>query len=211
MRLTLAKGGYQVAEAADGYEALAHLQTVRPAAVLLDVEMPGLDGWSTLKALRQKGFEVPVLMFTHVDDVDSRVAGLETGADDYVGKPCDPVELLARLRALIRRSRMHQVSTEKRVLRLGDVAIDLEKRQTTRAGTPLRLSRTDYALIQLLAETPGVPVARERIAEIVWEGSAGSSQALDTHLWRLRKKLGDEAAAKWIVNVPGYGYMLAAG
>lgn len=209
--LMLTKNGYRVADAADGRAALEAVKKAKPAVVLLDVEMPGMDGWRTLKALREQGSDVPVLMFTHVDDVDSRVHGLETGADDYIGKPCAPAELLARLRALIRRSHPKPPPGDLTLLRLGDVVIDLKTRHATRAGQPLRLSRTDYALLHLLNATPGLPVARETIAEKIWEGGAGSSQALDTHLWRLRKKLGDDAAApRWIQNVPGYGYLLAA-
>lgn len=209
LRLNLNRAGYTVIEAENGIDALENLKKTVPALIILDVEMPRMDGWQTLVTLRQMGMRCPVLMFTQLADVPSRVRGLDGGADDYIPKPCAPEELLARVRVLLRRAKAAMIDTE-RVLRLGDVVIDLDRRTATTVSGTLRLSRTDYTLLELLCATPGVPVSRDNIVERIWEGGAGSSHALDTHLWRLRKKLGDDAKVpKWIQNVPGYGYMLA--
>lgn len=210
VRLVLTLAGYAVVEAEDGFAAVEAVRKEVPAIILLDVEMPRMDGWQTLAELRRMRVDCPILMFTHVADVPSRVRGLDEGANDYLCKPYAPEELLARMRVLLRRTGEAKGGLV-RVLRLGEVIVDLEKRSATKAGLPLRLSRTDFALLAFLDEARGLPVSREKIAERVWAGSAGASQALDTHVWRLRKKIGDEGAApRWVKNVPGYGYMLAA-
>lgn len=209
MRFVLHRSGYAVMEAADGFEAVKMVKKEVPSVILLDVEMPRMDGWQTLAELRKMRVDCPILMFTQVEDVPSRVRGLDGGADDYLCKPCTPQELLARIRAVLRRKGATQNSSG-RLLRLGEVTVDLERRTAMRAGLPLRLSRTDFSLLELLDDARGLPVAREMIAERIWAGSAGASQALDTHVWRLRKKIGDEGTApRWIKNVPGYGYLLA--
>lgn len=202
----LKKKGHRVIECADGLQALGRLNTDRPSLVLLDVEMPRLDGWKTLAEFRRRGWSGPVLMLTRLDDVPSRVRGLETGADDYLGKPCNMEELLARVSALLRRrTRPVKAGT----LHLGDVVIDFDRRSATKGGAPLRLSRTDFALLAVLREHAGQAVTRETLMERVWAGEPRTAHVLDTHLWRLRKKLGDPAEApRWIRNVPGTGYLL---
>jgi two-component system response regulator MprA len=205
--LTLA--GFAVSTCEDGYQALDRVQLDAPSLVILDVEMPGLNGWKTLAELRRRGYTRPVLMVTHVDDVASRVRGLESGADDYIGKPCDAPELLARVRAVLRRS--PPVQTEITPLRFGEVVIDLERKMVRRNAIELRLTRTEYALLALLREHIGKPVSRELIIERVWGGRSGNSHTLDTHLWRLRKKLGDTGEKPyWIQNHAGIGYTMAA-
>lgn len=208
LSLVLKQAGYMVGEAGDGLQAVESVKTTMPDLIILDVEMPRMDGWQTIAALRRMEVGCPILMFTQLADTPARVRGLDTGADDYVCKPCTPEELLARVRALLRRT--GKVKQPESTLRFGDVVVDLEHRTATKAGQPLRLSPTDYVLLRLLVATPGVPVSREAIAENVWDGGAGSSHALDTHLWRLRKKLGDDATApRWLKNVPGFGYVLS--
>ena len=207
----LSDGGYRIATFRDGAEVLDRFRTEAPALLLLDVGMPGLSGWDTLKEWRRRGGTQPVLMITASNDVDSRVRGLENGADDYLGKPCSPAEVLARVRALLRRVPRARPA-ETKPLRLGAVTVDLEKKTALKAGGPLRLTRTDYALLTLLAETPGKPVSRELILQRVWDGHSGGSHALDTHLWRLRKKLGDTGEGPPLIqNLPGIGYVLTAG
>ena len=204
----LVSAGYRAIECKDGIEAIERLAAGPPDLVLLDVEMPGRDGWKTLEELRSRGVTQPVLMFTQVNDVDSRVRGLEGGADDYLGKPCTPAELLAKVKIWLRRAPPRS-GAGRRVLRFQDVTIDLERKSATKAGEPLRLSKTDYALITLLHDHVGEPVSRDVILRRVWNDTTGNFHVLDTHLWRLRKKIGDTAdEPQWIRNVPGFGYVM---
>lgn len=211
----LTEAGYAVADCADGVAALERLERERPDLIVLDVEMPRLDGWATLAELRKRRCDQPVLMMTRVEDVASRVRGLEAGADDYLGKPCGAPEFLARVRALLRRAgivSMKAGKDEANAVRLGKSVIDLETKTAVKDNAPLRLTRTDYALLELLHEHAGEPVTREMILERVWPGQARNAQgshALDTHLWRLRKKIGDTTdVPQWIRNVPGVGYVM---
>lgn len=208
-RHILAAGEFAVAECADGEAALEYCAKNSPALIVLDVEMPRRDGWSTLQELRRRGHEQPVLILTHVSDVKSVVRGLEAGADGYLGKPCEPAELLARVKALLRRGGSSLQG--KRRLRCGEVVVDLERKSALEGETPLGLTRTEFELLELLSESPGKPVAREVIVARIRSGRQGSSQALDTLLWRLRRKLGDTGAEpQWIQNRPGIGYVLPA-
>jgi DNA-binding response OmpR family regulator len=207
---TLAKAGYRAVECSDGKEALERLASETPDLVLLDVEMPGLNGWKTLEELRARGVTQPVLMFTQVNDVDSRVRGLEGGADDYLGKPCTAAELLAKVKAWLRRAPPRS-AVGRELLRFQDVTIDVERRSATKGGEPLRLTKTDYALITLLHEHVGEPVSRDVILRRVWNDTTGNFHVLDTHLWRLRKKIGDTADEPQLIrNVAGFGYLMVA-
>ena len=204
----LTRAGYHVSECEDGLAALNSVQTAAPTLIILDVEMPRMDGWKTLAELRRRGCARPVLMVTHVADVDSRVRGLDTGADDYIGKPCDAPELLARVRAILRRS--SPVHATAAPLRFGNVVVDLERKTAMRDTVQLRLTRTEYALLAVLHEHLGTPVSRELIIERVWGGKEGNSHTLDTHLWRLRRKLGDTGdKPHWIQNHAGIGYTMS--
>jgi DNA-binding response OmpR family regulator len=206
----LVAAGYRVVESVDGLEALGRLREGLPALIVLDVDMPRLDGRKTLQELRRRGVDTPVLMITHVNDVDSRIQGLESGADDYIGKPCTAPELLARVRALLRRA--PRAAEADIVLRLGDVVVNLGARTATRHGAAVRLTRTDFALLELLYCRGGAPVPREEILAKIWQGKSGASHALDTQLWRLRRKLaGADGEAPWLRNVLGVGYALHVG
>lgn len=206
-KIALTAAGFEVFDADDGDQALEQMRTSPPDLVILDVEMPRLDGWRTLAQLRSRGHSQPVLMITRVDDVDSRVHGLDSGADDYLGKPCTAAELLARVRALLRRAaRPLQPS---RVLRFGNIVVDLDRKSATQDGADVALTRTEYALIEVFVRHPGKPVPRQVIAEEVWGNGSENSHTLDTHLWRLRKKLGDRTdEPRWIRNISGIGYVL---
>lgn len=210
---TLTTAGYGVVECVDGVEALERLKTATPDLIILDVDMPRLDGWATLAELRHRGCTRPVLMMTAAGAVEARVRGLELGADDYLVKPCAPAEFLARVRALIRRvGPAAGDAAEESILCLGEARIDLAAKLATKDGVPLRLTKTDYALLALLHEHAGQPVTRAEILHRVWGDSSPGEQnshALDTHLWRLRKKVGDTTdVPQWIRNVPGIGYTL---
>ncbi len=173
---------------------------------LLDIDMPRRDGWSTLKELRARGHTQPIVMLTQMNDVQSVVRGLEAGADGYMGKPYNPVELLARVRALLRRATPAKGS---RRLRAGGTEVDLESRAARKDGGALKLTRTEFQLLELLHENLGKPVTRDVIVMRIWSGRKGSSQALDTLVWRLRRKLGDTSnESRWIQNLPGIGYVM---
>jgi DNA-binding response OmpR family regulator len=204
----LTAAGFQIAECLDGVEAIERVSREKPALMLLDVEMPRLDGWKTLKELRQRGCRIPVLMLTNVDNIPARVKGLEAGADDYLGKPCDLIELLARIKALVRRSQMSLHTP--RILKFGDLVVDLERKAARRGRETVRFTRTEYALLELLAEHHGRPVSRPLMLDVVWgRAEAPNSHTVDTCLWRLRKKIGDGGSkARSIRNLPGIGHVL---
>jgi DNA-binding response OmpR family regulator len=204
----LSASGFTVAECNDGVEAMERVSREKPALILLDVEMPRLDGWKTLKELRHRGCRAPVLMLTNVDNIPARVKGLEAGADDYLSKPCDMLELLARVKALIRRSQMALHAPLR--LKFGDLVVDLERKTTKHGKEIVKLTRTEYALLGLLAENHGKPVSRELMLSTVWGAAeAPNSHTVDTCLWRLRKKLGDNGSTPlWIRNLPGIGHVL---
>ena len=208
--LLLTREGFRVVEFEDGSEIVSLLRTQSPDIIILDVVMPRLDGWATLKQIRQSGCTASVIMITDHNDVSSRVRGLELGADDYLGKPCTAPELVARVRAHLRRSAA-KVRGPAATIRLGDVVIDLEKKTATKAGEGLRLTRTDFAIMAILHENLGRPVSREAILQYAWRGAPASVHALDTHFWRLRKKIGDiDGPTQHIRNVSGIGFVLAA-
>jgi len=205
----LAAANYRVSAFEDGEAALSELRDSSPSLVILDVNMPNVDGWRTLRELRRRGFTQPVLMITSVNDPNSRVRGLDGGADDYLGKPCTQAELLARVRALLRRVPATRLPSSW-VLDFGGLIVDLEAKTASRAGSKVRLTRTDFAVLTILWEQNGKTVARDKILDRIWEGKGAGSHALDTHLWRLRKKLGDEAdSPSWILSQPGVGYRLS--
>lgn len=203
----LSAAGYEVLECANGLEAIARLDE-KPALVVLDVEMPCMDGWKTLGELRHRGHNVPVLMLTHLDQVADRVKGLESGADDYLGKPCDLGELLARVKALLRRT--GKIAATLPRLRFGEVIVDLERKLAVHGHQPLKLTGKEYALLELFARHRGKPVSREDILSGVWQmKDTANSHTLETHLWRLRRKLGDiDRQPRWIRNLPGIGYVM---
>ncbi len=203
----IVRAGYEALECEDGLVALERLKIEEPLLIILDVDMPGLDGWRTLAEIRRRGCNQPVLMFTAADDIESKVRGLGLGADDYIGKTSDSRELLARIGALLRRSGPEREKIPPLVF--GDVSIDLENKTAVKGEVPLKLTRTDYALLRLLWTNVGRPVSREQIIATIWGAKSENSHALDTHLWRLRKKLGDTAEEPRLIrNVSGIGYVM---
>lgn len=204
----LSGAGLTTIECQDGLEAVERWIAEKPDLIVLDVEMPRLDGWKTLEELRRQGFRRPVVMLTNLNDVPARVRGLEAGADDYLGKPCDLIELLARVKAHLRRTQM--LRDAPRLLRLGDLEVDLGSKTARRGAHPVKFTRTEFALLALLAEHRGQPVSRELIQQSVWPASSSAnSHTLDTCLWRLRRKLADGSGSdRWIRNLSSIGYVL---
>lgn len=209
VKTCLEKDSYRVLEASDGERGLQIALEERPDLVILDLVMPGLTGLEVCSELRRLHFASPILMLTGQREVEHRVTGLGSGADDYLPKPFDVRELLARVKALLRRQRR----SEQRpcTLKLGDVQVDLEKRLATRGARQMKLTKTEFALLELLANNAGKSVSREQILDSVWGYTYfPTTRTVDTHIYRLRKKLGDDAEQpKWIQRIQGEGYSLS--
>jgi two-component system response regulator MprA len=206
LRRALELEGYEIELAGDGREALYRLQSdAEPDALILDVLMPGLDGLEVCKLLRRSGRRLPVLMLTARDDVENRVAGLDAGADDYVTKPFALEELLARLRALLRRTG----AGSGEVLRFGELELDPATREVRRDGEALELTRTEFSLLELFMLNPRQVLTRSVIFERVWGYDFGfSSNSLDVYIGYLRRKTEAGGKPRLIQTVRGVGYAL---
>ena len=207
LRRALQLEGYEVELAADGAEALDRLKLdgAAPDALVLDVSMPRLDGLEVCRRLRRGGSAVPVLMLTARDEVADRVAGLDAGADDYVVKPFALEELLARLRALLRRSSGAPAD----VLRFADLELDPGTRLVTRGGDPIELTRTEFSLLELFLLNPRQVLTRSVIFERVWGYDFGfGSNSLDVYVGYLRRKTEQGGKPRLIQTVRGVGYAL---
>ena len=200
--------GITLVHAGGGQAGLAQLQTGGFDAVLLDVMMPGLDGLAVLREVRKVGHRTPVIMLTARGDEADRVVGLELGADDYVAKPFSPRELLARLRAVVRRATPDAVAEK---LVAAGIAVDVGGREVSVDGKPVELTAVEIDILIALLRRAGRVVPRSALMELAGRGDvAVNERAVDVHISRLRKKLGDEAASR-IRTVRGVGYVLARG
>jgi DNA-binding response OmpR family regulator len=212
MRIALADlmqaQGHRVITAVDGESGLARALEERPDLLLLDVMMPRLDGFALCREVRRHAPALPILMLTAKGQVDDRVAGLDAGADDYLVKPFSSRELLARVRALLRRGERHAVAVERVVF--GDVEIDFARQLCTRAGRRVALTAKEFGLLKLLAEHVGEPVSRERFLEIVWGYNAyPTTRTVDNQILSLRAKLEPQPdAPRYLITVHGVGYRL---
>ena len=206
LRRALELQGYEVDLAGDGTEALARLETNGHVdVVVLDVLMPGIDGLEVCRRIRRDGSEVPVLMLTARDAVGDRVAGLDAGADDYLVKPFALEELLARIRALLRRTS----PSVDGVLRFGDLELDPGTREVRRAGELIELTRTEFSLLELFMLNPRQVLTRSIIFERVWGYDFGfSSNSLDVYIGYLRRKTEAGGKPRLIHTVRGVGYAL---
>ncbi|MFD9324363.1 response regulator transcription factor [Streptomyces sp. NPDC060065] len=210
LEMLLARHGYRVLFASDGEEALQTAAQLRPDLIVLDVLLPGTDGLTVCRRLRARGDEVPVLMLTARDTIGDRVTGLETGADDYVVKPFVPDELLARISALLRRSRLTR--THRSVLTFAGLRMDTTNRQVTRDGRRLRLTRTEFALLELFLARPGHVLTREWLLKSLWGEQGGpTSNTVDVYVMYLRRKLEAGGLPRLLRTVRGVGYTLEAG
>ncbi len=204
----LAAQGYRVAACADGVSGLDRALAEVPDLLLLDIMMPGLDGFRVCREVRRVAPRLPILMLTAKGQVDDRVAGLDAGADDYLVKPFSSRELLARVRALLRRGERPTAALEK--ASFGDVTVDFSKQACTRGGQPVALSAKEYGILKLLAEHAGEPVTRERFLEAVWGYHAfPTTRTVDNQILALRQKLeADPAHPLYLLTVHGTGYRL---
>lgn len=197
--------GYRVSTVNDGAAALEAITETRPDAVVLDVMMPFVDGLDVCRRIRSRGDRTPVLMLTARQETQDRVDGLDAGADDYLPKPFELNELLARLRALLRRSSFDDAG----VLTVGEITLDPQRHEVRRAGDVVDLTRTEFEILQLLMGNAGIVLERGVLYERIWGYDFGSSsRSLDVHVGYLRRKLEEGGRPRVIDTVRGVGFVL---
>ncbi|WP_378738730.1 response regulator transcription factor [Nocardia brasiliensis] len=208
LRRGLELSDFEVVTAGDGAEALAMVRSATPDAMVLDVNMPTLDGEGVVTALRAMGNDIPICVLSARSAVTDRIACLERGADDYLTKPFDLGELVARLRALLRR----RVNTPERAaaqVRIGQVQIDLAGHRVLAAGTPVDLTKREFEVLALLADHPGIVLGREQILSAVWGYDfATDTNVVDVFVSYLRRKLEATGAPRVVHTVRGVGFVL---
>jgi DNA-binding response OmpR family regulator len=203
----LSNAGFAVVTARTGDEALMRARTDAPDLVVLDLGLPGLDGLDVTRALRRNG-DLPIIMLTARDDETDRVIGLELGADDYVTKPFSPRELVARVRAVLRR---HAAGGETEILRVADLTLDLPRMRVTRGEQPVELTATEFGLLAFMARQPGRVFTRSQLLDAI-HGVAFESyeRAIDAHIKNIRRKLEpDPRSPRYLLTQYGVGYRLA--
>jgi two-component system response regulator MprA len=206
---TLKFEGHEVDTATDGQQALDAVRVGAPDAMILDVSMPRLDGLETCRRLRAEGVVLPVLMLTARDSVGDRVAGLDAGADDYLVKPFALQELLARLRALMRRSLLAAPDGREGLLTFADVRLDPRTREVWRGDRPLRLTRTEFSILEVFLRHPRQVLTRAVLFEQVWGYDFGeTSNSIHVYLGYLRRKLEADGETRLLHTVRGVGFVL---
>ncbi len=204
LRTGLEDVGYDVHIVRDGERAIRLLSRAKFSVVLLDLMLPGADGFRVCQSMRESGDTTPVLMLTARDGVKDRVTGLDTGADDYLAKPFEFEELLARIRALLRR----ELAAKSAVVQVEDLVVDTAKRRVERGGRPIHLTPREYDLLVALAMGSSRILTREIIQQIVWNADDTSSNTVDAHMRNLRKKIDHAFPKKLIHTIYGVGYIL---
>ena len=200
----LEEAGYAVDQAGTGEQLLELVAAHDYAALIVDVLIPAPDGITACRTIRGLGNQVPILMLTALDAVEQRIAGLDAGADDYLTKPFDFGELLARLRAITRR----KTETVPERIVVGDLVIDTARHEVSRAGIAVALTAREYALLLYMAQRPGRVITRADLLREVWDGSRSTySNIIDVYAARLRKKLGDDEKHPLLATVRGAGFM----
>jgi len=201
---TLRGDGFTVDIVSNGRDAPDEVAMNSYSLVVLDIMLPGMDGWAVCRELRRRREAVPVLMLTARDSVDDRVRGLEDGADDYLVKPFDARELLARVRALIRRDKVVRTG----VIKIADLEIDSKSHLVTRGGQEIRLTPREYSLLEALARNAGRTLTREAILDRIWGAEENTENAVNFHVTSLRKKVDGGHDVKLIHTVHGFGYVM---
>lgn len=206
----LSKEGYTTLIAATGQGALELARTQDPHLILLDIRLPDLSGFDVCRQLRAEGFRQPILILTARDEELDKVLGLELGADDYIVKPYHLRELIARIRALLRRAYgdLSNIQASKRIV-IGDIEIDFDQIQVRKQGQPVYLTSTEFRLLHYLVSHPNRPIMRSNLIEAVWgyDSEIGSERTVDVHIRHLREKLEEDPSnPRWIVTVRGMGY-----
>jgi DNA-binding response OmpR family regulator len=206
LRIGLEGAGYVVDRASHGPEGLRLGSSMLYAVILLDVMLPGMGGIEVCRQLREEQVTTPILMLTAKGQVNDRVLGLDAGADDYLAKPFEFPELLARLRSLRRRDSLHRA----RQFRVADLEIDTASRRVTRAGALIQLTAREYSLLEALASHEGYPLTRTYIQDRVWNDESSFSNTVDAYVRLLRKKIDAGHDLKLIHTVHGHGYVMRA-
>jgi len=212
VQTALERDGFDAKSVGDGPGALQALDSFRPDLILLDLGLPGMDGLQVCQAIRTREHYTPIIMLTaRTDDVD-KIVGLEVGADDYVTKPFNARELVARVRALLRLVHHSAGRRPESTVRFGVVEIDLDGRQVLKDGLPVELTPKEFDLLALLARNPGRVYGRDTLLEQVWGYDfAGDSRTVDVHMQRLRRKLEENPRApRYLLSVHSIGYKFAA-
>lgn len=205
----LTTGGFETEQCFDGAEGLRAALTEPFDAITLDRMLPGCDGLEVVRALREAGCDVPVLMVSALSEVDDRVTGLRAGGDDYLVKPFAPIELIARLEVILRRRRLPQ--SPELVIRVGDLSLDLVKREAQRDGRRIELLPMEFKLLEFMMRNAGQILSRRLIFETVWEYYFDpGTNLIDVHVGRLRRKIDSAGAAALFRTERGVGYMLNA-
>lgn len=209
----LQQAGFVVMVALDGETALHTVRRERPDLLLLDLMLPGIDGWDITSTVRSDASvaSIPIIILTAKVDDNEKILGLELGADDYITKPFNPREMLARVRAALRRTQWRQETAGAATLQVGELRMDVGRHEVALAGEKLDLTRTEFLLLNVLLEAPGYAFTRNELIERVLGYSCnGIERALDTHIKNLRRKLGDDPKDPvYIHTVYGVGYQLA--
>lgn len=206
LAIYLQQAGFQVSEAIHGADALYKLKECNPTIIILDLMMPVLNGMETCKQIRQQS-TVPIIMLTSRTQEHDRILGLDMGADDYVAKPFNPLEVVARVKAVLRRTQVPQPLIQQ-AISIPELDIDLEKREVTAFGLTVTLTNKELEVLWQLAIHQGKVLSREQLLQLVWDYSYdGDTRTVDTHVKRLRKKLGSGSATLWdIKTIWGIGY-----
>lgn len=200
----LEQAGFSVDTAADGQTGYTMAVSTNYSVLILDIMLPGMDGWQVCERLRSSRNVVPILMLTARDALEDKVRGLEMGADDYLPKPFEFAELLARVRSLIRRDKVHK----SRTIRVADLEIDTATHRVTRSGVVIGLSHREYELLEALAAHESQVLTREVIQERIWMDDESYSNTVDVYIGMLRKKIDTGRSPKLIHTVRGVGYSL---
>ena len=205
-RMYLAQEGYRVESAGDGKTALDKVAAIQPALMVLDLMLPAIDGWEVCRRVRAgEQRDLPIIMLTARDDDVDKIVGLELGADDYMTKPFNPRELVARIKAILRRS--ERVSPPGQTIRVGDLTIDPARHEVRVGERPIELRVKEFECLRTLAEHRGIVLSREKLLERAWGYDfAGQTRTVDVHVAHLRKKLAGSATQ--IETVAGVGYKL---
>ena len=206
VRIYLEKESFTVISYIDGLTALEGIRSTEPELVVLDVMLPGMDGFEICRTLRAEKNNVPIIMLTARDEEIDKIIGLELGADDYLTKPFNPRELIARIKAVLRRNKLSSRSSQS-VLQVGDITIDNDRREVTINGEPIALRTQEFELLRVMAEEEGRVFSREQLLYQAWGYSfAGQTRTVDVHIAQLRKKMAVSAAR--IETITGFGYKL---